>query len=471
MASITIRNLDPAVKDALRRRAAANGRSMEEEARIHFAELAAATDIPPAIAPADVAVDRASGIRQTLAGKRILLVIGGGIAAYKCLDLIRRLRERGASIRCVMTEAAQQFITEMAVGALTADRVFTNLFDRADEHDVGHIRLSREADLIVVAPATADLMAKMAHGLANDLASTVLLATNRPVLIAPAMNPAMWTHAATRRNRETLARDGIAFAGPGRGEMAESGEAGEGRMAEPMEIVARVEAVLDTRPKPLNGRRIIVTSGPTHEPIDPVRYIANRSSGKQGHAIAAALARLGADVRLVSGPVAIPDPAGVTVTHVESAREMMQAVQGLLPADAGIFVAAVADYRVENAAAQKIKKEGSAGAPDLKLTENPDILKTVGHHEDRPRLVIGFAAETHGVVEHARGKLKRKGADLIVANDVSAGTGIGETGVMGADRNRVVVVSASGEDAWPEMGKDEVANRLAALVAERLTQS
>ncbi|MAW86748.1 MAG: bifunctional phosphopantothenoylcysteine decarboxylase/phosphopantothenate--cysteine ligase CoaBC [Phyllobacteriaceae bacterium] len=470
MASITIRNLDPAIKDALRQRAAANGRSMEEEARIYFAELAAATDIPPAIAPADALVERASGIRQTLAGKRILLVIGGGIAAYKCLDLIRRLRERGTAVRCVMTAAAKQFITELAVGALTADRVFTDLFDRADEHDVGHIRLSREADLIVVAPATADLMAKMANGLANDLASTVLLATNRPVLIAPAMNPAMWNHAATRRNRKTLERDGIAFAGPGRGEMAESGEAGEGRMAEPLEIVAHIETMLDSSPKPLKGRRIVMTSGPTHEPIDPVRYIANRSSGKQGHAIAAALARLGADVQLVSGPVSIPDPVGVTVTRVESAREMLQAVESLLPADAGVFVAAVADYRVENAADRKIKKEGSSGAPELKLAENPDILKTVGHHERRPRLVIGFAAETNDVVAHARGKLERKGADMIVANDVSAGTGIGATGVMGADRNRVVIVSKTGEDAWPEMDKDEVAARLAQLVAQHLAE-
>ncbi|MCB1384212.1 MAG: bifunctional phosphopantothenoylcysteine decarboxylase/phosphopantothenate--cysteine ligase CoaBC, partial [Notoacmeibacter sp.] len=380
----------------------------------------------------------------------------------------RRLRERGASVRCVMTKAAQEFITELSVGALTADRVFTDLFSREDEHDVGHIRLSREADLIVVAPATADLMAKMANGLANDLASTVLMATNKRVLIAPAMNPAMWTHAATRRNRETLQRDGIAFIGPNRGEMAERAEAGEGRMAEPLEILAAVEALLDCGPKPLAGKRIVMTSGPTHEPIDPVRYIANRSSGKQGHAIAAALAKLGADVHLVSGPVTIPDPAGVKVTHVETARQMLEAVEGLLPCDAGIFVAAVADYRVENAADRKIKKEGSKGAPELKLTENPDILKTVGHHARRPALVIGFAAETNDVVAHASGKLKRKGADMIVANDVSSGTGIGISGVMGADRNRVIIVTANGTEEWPEMDKDAVAGRLAGLIARKI---
>ncbi len=463
MASITIRNLDPDVKEALRRRAAANGRSMEEEARLYLAELA--EQGPQAAAAEPEAARVLSG---SLAGKRILLIIGGGIAAYKCLDLIRRLRERGAAVRCVMTAAAGEFITPLAVGALTADHVFSDLFDRADEQDVGHIRLAREADLIVVAPATADLMAKMANGLANDLASAVLLATDKPVLLAPAMNPRMWSHKATKRNRETLKGDGIAFVGPGRGEMAEAGEAGEGRMAEPLEIVDAVEALLDTRPKPLAGMRIVMTSGPTHEPIDPVRYIANRSSGKQGHAIAAALARLGADVRLVSGPVAIPDPKGVHVVHVESAREMRDAVEQLLPADAGIFVAAVADYRVANAAGQKMKKQPGVAAPVLELTENPDILATVGHHATRPRLVIGFAAETQKVEDYARAKLKKKGADIIVANDVSAGTGIGTTGVMGADRNRVHIVTKSGVETWPEMDKDAVAERLAALIAERL---
>ncbi|PSJ52617.1 bifunctional phosphopantothenoylcysteine decarboxylase/phosphopantothenate--cysteine ligase CoaBC [Pseudaminobacter soli (ex Li et al. 2025)] len=400
---------------------------------------------------------------MTLSGKRILLIIGGGIAAYKSLDLIRRLRERGASVRCVMTEAAQQFVTPLAVGALSADHVFTDLFDRQDEQDVGHIRLSREADLIVVAPATADLMAKLANGLANDLASAVLLAADKPVLMAPAMNPKMWSHPATRRNHATLSKDGVAFVGPNKGEMAESGEAGEGRMAEPLEIVAAIEARFDTQPKPLAGRRIIVTSGPTHEPIDPVRYIANRSSGKQGHAIAAALAKLGADVRLVSGPVTIPDPAGVHTTHVESAREMRDAVEGLLPADAAVFVAAVADWRTANSADEKIKKVPGEGPPALQMVENPDILATVGHAKNRPYLVVGFAAETQNVVANAEAKLKKKGADFIVANDVSAAGG-----AMGGDRNRVKIVSKAGIEEWPDMSKDEVAARLAEVIAERL---
>ncbi len=405
---------------------------------------------------------------MTLSGKRILLIIGGGIAVYKTLDLIRRLRERGAAVRPVMTQAAQQFITPLAVGALAADHVFTDLFDRQDEQDVGHIRLAREADLVVVAPATADLMAKLANGLANDLASAVLLATDKPVLIAPAMNPRMWAHPATRRNRETLAKDGVAFVGPMRGEMAESGEAGEGRMAEPLEIVAAIEGLLSPAARPLAGRRIIVTSGPTHEPIDPVRYIANRSSGKQGHAIAAALARLGADVQLVSGPVTIPDPAGVATTHVESARQMRDAVESLLPADAAIFVAAVADWRTADAAGEKIKKVAGKGPPALQMVENPDILAGIGHHARRPFLVVGFAAETQEVLKNARAKLDRKGADLIVANDVSHDSGIGPGGVMGGDRNRVRIVSKTGAEEWPELTKDEVAARLAALVADRL---
>lgn len=405
---------------------------------------------------------------MTLSAKRVLLIIGGGIAAYKALDLIRRLRERGASVRPVMTAAAQQFITPLSVGALAADHVFTDLFDRQDEQDVGHIRLAREADLVVVAPATADMMAKLAHGLANDLASAVLLATDVPVLMAPAMNPRMWEHPATRRNRAVLQEDGINFVGPGRGEMAESGEAGEGRMAEPLEIVAAAEALLNGTSRPLAGKRIIVTSGPTHEPIDPVRYIANRSSGKQGHAIAAALARLGAEVSLISGPVTIPDPPGVNTVHVETARQMQQAVEELLPADAAIFVAAVADWRTADIAAEKIKKGADDAPPVLKMVENPDILAGVGHHRNRPRLVVGFAAETQDVVNNAQAKLKKKGADIIVANDVSPDSGVGPGGVMGGENNRVRIVSAAGVEEWPELSKAEVAARLAALIAERL---
>jgi len=400
---------------------------------------------------------------MTLSNKRILLIIGGGIAAYKTLDLIRRLRERGAAVRCIMTAAAQEFITPLSVGALSADHVFTDLFERQDEQDVGHIRLARECDLIVVAPATADLMAKAANGHANDLASTVLLATNKPVLFAPAMNPKMWAHPATRRNRKTLEQDGAKFVGPARGEMAESGESGEGRMSEPLEIVAAIEALFAPKAGPLTGRRIIVTSGPTHEPIDPVRYIANRSSGKQGHALAGALARLGAEVHLVSGPVTVSDPQGVETLHVETAREMQAAVESLLPADAAIFVAAVADWRTESEAGQKIKKVAGEGPPALQMVENPDILAGVGHHKNRPYLVVGFAAETRDVEQNAAAKLKKKGADFIVANDVSH-----EGGVMGGDRNRVAIVSKDGVDRWPDLTKEETAERLAKLIAERL---
>lgn len=469
MASITIRNLDPAIKEALRVRAAENGRSMEEEARHYFA-LLAATPVSTNIANKSIIEASASNpSTQVLAKKRICLIIGGGIAAYKCLDLIRRLRERGASVRVVMTHSAKEFVTELSVGAVTGDTVFTDLFDRQAEHDVGHIRLSREADLLVVAPATADFMGKMAHGMANDLASTVLLATNKPVLIAPAMNSKMWSHKATQRNVKTLQSDGIHFIGPNAGEMAESGEVGYGRMAEPLEIVAAIEQLLDERPKPLKGKKIIVTSGPTHEPIDPVRYIANRSSGKQGHAIAAALAERGADVFLVSGPTNLADPLSVNMLHVETAREMHDIVHQLLPADAAIFVAAVADYRAAHEADEKIKKE-AGGINSIELTENPDILASVGNDKDkRPRLVIGFAAETHNLIKHGAGKLKRKGADYIVANDVSTDTGIGgASGVMGGDRNRVTLISAKGNEAWPEMSKVEVATKLAALVADKL---
>ena len=401
---------------------------------------------------------------MSLAGKRILLVISGGIAAYKSLDLIRRLRERGASVRPVMTAGAQKFITPLAVGALAADHVYTDLFSREDEQDVGHIRLARDCDLVLVAPATADLMAKMATGQASDLATAVLLATNAPVLVAPAMNPAMWSHPATARNVATLKGDGIAFIGPETGEMAESDEAGTGRMSEPLAIVAAVENLLGGGDRPLAGKTAIVTSGPTHEPIDPVRYIANRSSGRQGHAIAAALAKLGAEVTLISGPVTIPDPQGVTMVHVERAAEMLDAVTSHLPADIAVMVAAVADWRVASSSDNKIKKKPGEGPPALELAENPDILKTVGHHEKRPRVVVGFAAETADVIENARSKLARKGADMIVANDVSPATGI-----MGGTRNTVCIVSQQGVEDWPDLGKDEVADRLARLIADRFS--
>ena len=402
-------------------------------------------------------------IEQTLQSKSILLIISGGIAAYKCLDLIRRLRERGARVRCVMSDAAQQFVTPVTVGALTGETVFTEIWDRDAEHDVGHIRLAREADLIVVAPATADIMAKMANGLGNDLASTVLLAASSPILVAPAMNPAMWNNPATQRNVETLESDGIQFIGPNEGEMAESGEAGMGRMAEPMEILEAIATFLDDRPKPLLGKRAVVTSGPTREEIDPVRYISNHSSGKQGHAIAAELADTGAEVILISGPVAIPDPKNVTVVNVTSALEMKEAVERALPADIGVFVAAVADWRIDGQADEKIKKDASGKIPAFSMIENPDILKSVGTSKrDRPGLVIGFAAETENLVEHARAKLDKKGADWIVANDVSP-----ENNVFGGDKNTVVLVSKSGEDAWPKASKEEIAARLVEKIAER----
>lgn len=462
MPSITIRNLDAKTKQALRERAARNGNSMEEEARLLLAqadktedaasrpERIVSTHIKPAPKP-DVVWDK------NLEAKRILLIIGGGIAAYKCLDLIRRLRERGASVRPVMTKAAQEFVTPLSVSAIANDKVFSELFDRDDEHDIGHIRLSREADLIVVAPATADLMAKMAQGLANDLASTVLMATDKPVLIAPAMNPAMWSHPATQRNFATLKSDGIHFIGPNAGEMAESGEAGLGRMAEPMEILDAIGNVLlpDNTPKPLAGKRAIVTSGPTHEPIDPVRYIANRSSGKQGHAIAEALGRAGAEVILVSGPVNIAEPQHAQTLHVQTAREMKQAVERALPADIAVMVAAVADWRSAEEADEKMKKENGKGPSSLRLTENPDILKGLGHHEKRPSLLIGFAAETQELEKHAKAKLDRKNADWIIANDVSP-----EGGVMGGDKNTVKRITKSGIESWPMMDKEDVAERL-----------
>lgn len=462
MASITIRNLDDQTKQLLREQAARHGRSMEEEVR-HMLRHATAAPSTSATTEQPSALPDRNG---ALAGKRILLAITGGIAAYKSLDLIRRLRERGAAVRPVMTEASKQFVSPLAVGALAADRVFEDLFSREDEQDVGHIRLARECDLVLIAPATADFIGKMALGIANDLASTIMLAANCPVLIAPAMNPAMWDHAAVRRNVETVRQDGVHLIGPMRGEMAESGEAGLGRMAEPLEIAAAVEALLDDKPKPLAGKTAIVTSGPTHEPIDPVRYIANRSSGKQGHAIAAALANLGADVTLVSGPVTIADPHGVTAVHVESARDMLDAVETRLPVDIAVMVAAVADWRAAGESGEKIKKQPGEAPPPLMLTENPDILKTVGHHEMRPALVVGFAAETQNLEDNARAKLQRKGADWIVANDVSP-----DTGIMGGDHNRVRIVSQTGIEDWPRMDKQSVADRLALEIVKSLEAS
>lgn len=400
-----------------------------------------------------------------LHGKRILLIIGGGIAAYKSLDLIRRLRERGAAVRVVMTAAAQEFITPLSAGALAGGPVYVDLFDQRSEFDIGHIRLARDTDLVVVAPATADLMAKMAGGHADDLAATVLLATDKPVLIAPAMNPHMWDNPATRRNLAQLVVDGVSVVGPNAGEMAEQGEAGAGRMAEPLEIVAAVEARL-ARPGaagPLSGRRMLVTAGPTHERIDPVRYIANRSSGKQGFAIARAAAAAGAGVTLVAGPVALADPAGVKVIKVESAREMLAEVEQALPVDAAVFAAAVADWRVAAPDEQKVKK-GPGGAPQLELVENPDILATVAHRRsNRPSLVVGFAAETEHVIENARAKLARKGCDWIAANDVSPATGI-----MGGDRNTVHLVTRDGVESWPDQDKQTVADKLVARIAETL---
>jgi phosphopantothenoylcysteine decarboxylase / phosphopantothenate---cysteine ligase len=408
-------------------------------------------------------------VTATLAQKRIILIIGGGIAAYKCLDLIRRLRERGIEVRAVMTKAAQEFVTPLSVGALTNDRVFTDLFDLDDEREIGHIRLARDNDLIVVAPATADLLAKMAGGHANDLATSILLATDKPVLAAPAMNPRMWSHAATRRNVQQLKSDGIHFVGPAVGEMAEKGEAGMGRLAEVTDILAAVEGLLSEKSKaslPLAGRHVLITAGPTHEPIDPVRYIANRSSGKQGYALARAAHDLGARVTLISGPVSLPDPAGVSTVRVVTAAEMLEAVKVALPADIAIFAAAVADWRAAEPKADKIKKKAGDKAPILALAENPDILKTVAHlKKGRPALVIGFAAETTEVLSHAQKKRAAKGADWIVANDVSP-----ETGIMGGDRNTVLVITGAGIEHWPEMSKDDVAAKLLAGAAARLAR-
>jgi phosphopantothenoylcysteine decarboxylase/phosphopantothenate--cysteine ligase len=464
MASLTIRKLDEAMKTLLRLRAARNGRSVEDEVRTILRQAAEESgDAPPAI----ILPPGATSATQRRAAdddvKRVLLIVGGGIAAYKSLDLIRRLRERGIAVRCILTTAAQQFVTPLAAGAIAGSRVFTDLFDADSEYDVGHIRLARDTDLIVVAPATADLMAKLAGGHADDLATAVLLATDKPILLAPAMNPLMWANKATQRNLAQLQSDGMRLVGPNAGEMAEAGEHGVGRMAEPLEIAAAAETLLAPQPERLAGKRLLITSGPTHEPIDPVRYIANRSSGKQGHAIAEAAARAGAIVTLVSGPVTIADPPGVTVVKVETAREMLDAVEAALPVDVAIFAAAVADWRVAQDSNQKIKKTGRS-APDLPLTENPDILATVAQRKQRrPQLVVGFAAETEHVDRNAKAKLARKGCDWILANDVSPAAG-----VMGGDRNTIHFVTASGIEMWPTQTKDAVASMLIAKIADTI---
>lgn len=393
--------------------------------------------------------------------KRILLIIGGGIAAYKSLGLIRRLRDRGATVVPVLTRAAEEFVTPLSTSALAGEKVYRDLFDLTDEAEMGHIELSRAADLVVVAPATADLMARMAHGHANDLASTLLMATDKPVLIAPAMNVKMWEHPATQRNLATLLGDGIYVVGPNDGTMA-CGEFGPGRMSEVPEIIDAIAARFGGGP--LAGRHVIVTSGPTHEPIDPVRYIANRSSGAQGTALAQALVSLGARVSFVTGPADVPPPPGVEVIAVQTAQQMAEAVQDALPADAAIFAAAVADWRVDSAAEQKMKKDGSGVLPTLSFVENPDILASVAKMgAGRPRLVVGFAAETEQVEHYATQKRLRKGCDWIVANDVSAASGI-----MGGTENQVLLISDAGTEAWPRLSKAEVAARLAARVAASL---
>jgi phosphopantothenoylcysteine decarboxylase / phosphopantothenate---cysteine ligase len=467
MASLTVRQLDDRLKKLLRLRAARSGRSVEDEVRTilrEAAEEAEREDREPPMPPSRTSA-RISRPALPADTKRVLLIIGGGIAAYKSLDLIRRLKERGVAVRCILTKAAEQFVTPLSAAALVGERVFTDLFDLAGEFDVGHIRLARETDLIVVAPATADLMAKLAGGHADDLATAVLLATTAKILLAPAMNPRMWANKATQRNLARLVADGIALIGPNEGEMAEAHERGLGRMAEPLEIAAAVEKFLASEAaQPLRGKRVLITSGPTHEPIDPVRYIANRSSGKQGHAIAAAAAAAGADVMLVSGPVTVPDPPGVKMIRVETARDMLQAVERMLPVDIAIFAAAVADWRVANAGKQKLKKQAGKTTPEFSLVENPDILATIARRKThRPRLVIGFAAETENVAANAKVKLASKGCDWILANDVSP-----QSGVMGGDCNTITLVRASGVEAWPPQSKDEVGAMLIARIADAL---
>lgn len=466
MASLTVRQLDEKLKKQLRLRAAKSGRSVEDEVRTILREATAQPD-DEAGTSVDSAARKSSARtkRPPLpdGAKKALLIIGGGIAAYKSLDLIRRLKERKIALRCIMTKAAEHFVTPLSVSALVGERVFTDLFDPASEFDVGHIRLAREADLIIVAPATADLMAKLAGGHADDLATAVLLATSAKILLAPAMNPHMWANAATQRNLAQLHAAGIALIGPNEGEMAEAHEQGLGRMAEPLEIATTVGSLLATHTTGLlTGRRVLVTSGPTQEPIDPVRYIANRSSGKQGHAIAAAAAAAGAEVTLVSGPVQLPDPPGVKVIKIESAREMLDAVERALPVDVAIFAAAVADWRVANVAQQKLKKQTGKEIPELTLIENPDILASIAKRKTRrPELVIGFAAETENIAANAKVKLAKKGCDWILANDVSP-----QSGVMGGDRNTITLVTATGAETWAPQSKEEVASQLVTRISK-----
>jgi phosphopantothenoylcysteine decarboxylase/phosphopantothenate--cysteine ligase len=462
MASLTVRQLDDKLKRLLRLRAAQHGRSMEDEVRVILRQAAEDTGrealdrINPPTKPV-----RHTAPAAEAATKRILLIIGGGIAGYKSLDLIRRLQDRGASVRCILTAAAQHFVTPLAAGALAGERAYTDLFDPQSEFDVGHIRMARDTDLIIIAPATADLIAKMASGHADDLATAVLLATDKPVLIAPAMNPLMWAAKATQRNLAQLRADGIHLIGPNTGEMAERGEAGVGRMAEPLEIAAAADAMLRGAGS-LGGLRMLVTSGPTSEPLDPVRVLANRSSGKQGHAIATAAAAAGAEVVLISGPVNLPDPPGVAVVHIETARQMLAAVEKALPADIAVFAAAVADWRPQQASQSKIKKHGRP--PTIELVENPDILSTVAHRKSgRPPLVIGFAAETDNVIANAKAKLKKKACDWILANDVSP-----ETGIMGGDSNTIHLVTVDGVESWPPQSKEDVARALVARIADTL---
>jgi phosphopantothenoylcysteine decarboxylase/phosphopantothenate--cysteine ligase len=393
----------------------------------------------------------------------VLLIIGGGIAAYKSLELVRTLKKRGISSRAILTSAGEHFVTPLSVASLTGEKVFQDLFSLTDESEMGHIELSRSADLVVVAPATADLMGKMANGLANDLASTALLATDKRVLMAPAMNVRMWNSPSVQRNLATLKKDGVLFIGPDDGEMA-CGEFGPGRMAEPEQIADAIEAALSqSAPGPLTGIKALVTAGPTQEPLDPVRFIANRSSGKQGYAIADALARAGAETTLVSGPVELVAPNRVKLVKVTTAREMLAACESALPADVGVFTAAVADWRPETVLNNKMKKREGGSVPDLKLAQNPDILATIAQSGNRPRLVIGFAAETDDVIANAKSKLSRKGADWIVANDVSP-----HTGIMGGDRNTIHVISKDGVEDWPELDKRDVGTRLAARIADAL---